>query len=231
MAQDRNRSLDRPRPNLADDAAPEAQTRTKIWGSPLRQASPEIAHSGYRLSLETAMPVRHLDAFFAPRSIGIMAESFAPDTHGGLALAALTAARPRVPVTLIGPAPAESPFRTVPALADGEQAPDLVIVTVPISDAPSALSMLGARRARRGRHAARQPRSGVAAPIASGRQRGPSAAHGAWIARPPGGARRAQRQPHPTSVRARRPRRRDPLGVGFVGRPGLGAVPPDRAFG
>jgi acetyltransferase len=94
------------------------------------------------------MPVRHLDAFFAPRSIGIMAESFAPDTHGGLALAALTAARPRVPVTLIGPAPAESPFRTVPALADGEQAPDLVIVTVPISDAPSALSMLGARGAR-----------------------------------------------------------------------------------
>jgi acetyltransferase len=94
------------------------------------------------------MPIRHLDAFFTPRSIGIMAESFAPDTHGGLALAALTAARPRVPVTLIGPAPAESPFRTVPALADGEPAPDLVVATVPISDAPSALSLLGAHGAR-----------------------------------------------------------------------------------
>ena len=80
------------------------------------------------------MPVHNLDAFFEPRSIGIMAESYAPGTHGGLALAAVTATKPQVPVVLIGPAPTEARLQAVPSLAELGQAPDLVLVTLPARD-------------------------------------------------------------------------------------------------
>ena len=62
------------------------------------------------------MPIRNLDALFEPRSTGIMAESFAPGTHGGLALAAVASTKPKAPVVLIRPAPAGAPFCTVPSL-------------------------------------------------------------------------------------------------------------------
>jgi acetyltransferase len=94
------------------------------------------------------MPMRNLDAFFDPRSIGIIAESFAPGTHGRLAMQALAAAKAQVPVILIGPAPADAPFPGVASLADVEQAPDLALVTLPARDATPVLSSLGERGTR-----------------------------------------------------------------------------------
>ena len=75
------------------------------------------------------MPLRNLDAFFEPRSIGIIAESFDSGTHGALALQALASTKPHVPVVLVGPAPPEAPFPAVPSLAEVEEAPDLVLIT------------------------------------------------------------------------------------------------------
>ena len=94
------------------------------------------------------MPIRNLDTFFEPRSIGIMAESFEPGTHGGLALAAVASSKPKAPVVLIGPAPAGAPFPTVPSLAEVGQAPDLILVTLPARDMPPILSSLGQRGTR-----------------------------------------------------------------------------------
>jgi acetyltransferase len=94
------------------------------------------------------MPIRNLDALFEPRSTGIMAESFAPGTHGGLALAAVASTKPKAPVVLIGPAPAGAPFCTVPSLAEVGQVPDLVLVTLPARDTPPILSSLGQRGTR-----------------------------------------------------------------------------------
>src|SRR5215204_5283332 len=94
------------------------------------------------------MPIRNLDAFFEPRSIGIMAESFAPGTYGGLALAAVASTNPKTPVVLIGPAPAGAPFPTVPSMAEVGHAPDLVLITLPTRDTPPILSNLGRRGTR-----------------------------------------------------------------------------------
>src|SRR5689334_4865920 len=94
------------------------------------------------------MPVRHLEALFEPRSITVIADSFAPGAPGGLALAALTAAKPRVPVTLIGPVPAGAPFPAVPSLDAAEHTPDLALITLPASNVPPVLSTLGKRAAR-----------------------------------------------------------------------------------
>ena len=46
------------------------------------------------------MPLRNVGALFEPRSIAIIAESFAPGTHGALALQALSSAKPSVPVVM-----------------------------------------------------------------------------------------------------------------------------------
>src|SRR5215207_4371608 len=94
------------------------------------------------------MPLRNLDAFFEPRSIGIIAESFEAGTHGALALQALASTKPHVPVVLISPAPPEAPFASVPSLAEVEQAPDLVIFTLPARNTPPLLSSLGAHGTR-----------------------------------------------------------------------------------
>jgi acetyltransferase len=94
------------------------------------------------------MPVRNLDALFEPRSIGIMADSFEARTHGALALAAMAAAKPKVPVTLIGPAPAGAPYPVVASLEAVEHAPDLVLIALPACRTPPILASLGARGSR-----------------------------------------------------------------------------------
>src|SRR3954463_8446443 len=95
-----------------------------------------------------AMPLRHLKAFFEPRSVGILAENFAPGTHGALALQALAATKPHVPVVLIGPPPSQAPFPAVPSLADIENVPDLALITLPACQTPPILTTLGERGAR-----------------------------------------------------------------------------------
>src|SRR5215218_3060641 len=94
------------------------------------------------------MPLRNLDALFEPRSIGIIAESFAPGTHGALALQALASAKSRVPVVLVGPAPPQAPFPAVSSLAEVEEAPDLALITLPICNAPPLVSTLAERGTR-----------------------------------------------------------------------------------
>ncbi|WP_336491480.1 GNAT family N-acetyltransferase [Methylobacterium nigriterrae] len=94
------------------------------------------------------MTVRNLDAFFEPRSIGIMADSFEAGTHGALALAAMAAAKPKASVLLVGPASADAPFPVAPSLDGVECAPDLVIVALPAGSTPAILSSLGERGSR-----------------------------------------------------------------------------------
>ena len=76
------------------------------------------------------MPLRHLETFFEPRSVGVIAESFTPGTHGALALHALASTQPHVPVVLVGPPPPQAPFPAIPSLADIEDVPDLVLITI-----------------------------------------------------------------------------------------------------
>ncbi|HEV7873223.1 MAG TPA: GNAT family N-acetyltransferase [Enterovirga sp.] len=97
---------------------------------------------------EEFMPSLKVDALFEPRSLGIVADSFEPQTHGGLALAALSHAAPSVPVMLVGPAPAGAPFRLAASLAELGDAPDLTLVTVPAEQAPPVLAELGRRGGR-----------------------------------------------------------------------------------
>jgi acyl-CoA synthetase (NDP forming)/RimJ/RimL family protein N-acetyltransferase len=94
------------------------------------------------------MSRRAIEALFDPLSVGIVADSFAPGSHGAFALAAMAATQPACPVLLIGPAPAGTPFRRVASLAELDRAPDLAIVTVPVADAPRMVSELGARGGR-----------------------------------------------------------------------------------
>src|SRR3954453_10568156 len=88
------------------------------------------------------MPLRNLDALFEPRSIGIIAESFAPGTHGALALQALASAKSPVPVVLVGPAPPQAPLPAVSSLAEFEEAPVLALITLQIGDAPTRVAAL-----------------------------------------------------------------------------------------
>ena len=91
------------------------------------------------------MPIRNLEALFAPRSLAIVAESFAQGSYGALALAAL--GEPRIPVTLVGPAPADAPGRVIASPDDVEHA-DLAFVLLPIAEALPVLEGLAARGTR-----------------------------------------------------------------------------------
>jgi acetyltransferase len=94
------------------------------------------------------MPLRHLETFFEPRSVGVIAESFTPGTHGALALHALASTQPHVPVVLVGPPPPQAPFPAIPSLADIEDVPDLVLITISACQTPPILMALGERGAR-----------------------------------------------------------------------------------
>src|SRR5438309_445061 len=69
------------------------------------------------------MPRLNIDTLFEPRSIGIVADTFASGTHGGLALAALAGSASDIPVTLIGPAHASGPLRQAASPSDPDAAP------------------------------------------------------------------------------------------------------------
>jgi acyl-CoA synthetase (NDP forming)/RimJ/RimL family protein N-acetyltransferase len=94
------------------------------------------------------MPRPKVETLFEPHAIGIVADSFAPGTHGALALAALAGSTPDIPVTLVGPAPVGGPFRQVASLSELDAGPDLTIITLPAADAPPILAELGRRGGR-----------------------------------------------------------------------------------
>jgi acetyltransferase len=115
-------------------------------------SGPSVASNAIQsqfLRLETAMSVRHIEAFFSPKSIVLIGASHRPHTVGSMIASNLFAAGFDGPIMPVNPrCEAIRSVVTYRDVSDVPIAPDLAVIATPAETVPEIVRSLGARGCR-----------------------------------------------------------------------------------